>query len=259
LRRARGVIERSQPGWLRGSLRLVRAAASAVAVEPVLSVRPAAAVLRRAGAQRGPPLVEHRDALLDAGERLHEVALEADEDVDRVLVGSAPDLVRVALRPLDDREALRVGGLGEAALVDEERRLLLRAADDPLGFLLRLLDDPLALGVDPLRGADLLGDGCPKLVDEAERRVLVDDDVARERQLLAVREQRLEALDEEDDVDRSGPPMRRASETRGVGRDYRTGFGALKCSPSARTAAGGTSAETSPPNVAISFARLELT
>jgi hypothetical protein len=213
LRRLRGVIERSQPGWLRGPLRLVRAAASTVAVERLLTIRPAGTVVRRGRAQLGSPLVEHRDPLLDARERLDEVALEADEDVDRVLVGAPPDLVGVALRPLDDREALGVGGLGEAPLVDEERRLLLRATDDSLGFLLRLVDDPLALGVDPLRGTDLLGDGGPKLVDEAERRVLVDDDVARERQLLAVREQRLEALDEEDDVDRSGPPMRRASES----------------------------------------------
>ncbi len=44
-----------------------------------------------------------------------------------------------------------------------------------------------------------------------------------------------------------------------AGGDYRTGFRVPKCSPSARSAGGGTSADTSPPNVAISFARLELT
>ena len=103
----------------------------------------------------------------------------------------------------DDLAALGLGRLGEAALVDQEGGLLLGLGDDPLGLLLRLLDDPLALGVDPLGGADLLGDGDTKLVDEAERRVLVDHDVGRERQLLAVGDQRFEALDEEDDVDRS--------------------------------------------------------
>ena len=102
--------------------------------------------------------------------------------------------------------ALGLGGLGQAALVDQEGRLLLGLGDDPLGLLLGLLDDPLALGVDPLGGADLFGDGDAQLVDEAERRVLVDDDVGRERQLLAVGDQRLEALDEEDDVDRTCPP-----------------------------------------------------
>ena len=90
------------------------------------------------------------------------------------------------------------------------------SADDPLGLFLGLLDDPLALGVDPLGGADLLGDGDAELVDEVEGRVLVDDDVGRQRQLLAVRDERLEALDEEDDVDRRallgrpvGPAARR--------------------------------------------------
>jgi hypothetical protein len=103
----------------------------------------------------------------------------------------------------DDRAALRVGGLGEAALIDQEGRLLLGARDDTLGLLLRLLDDPLALGVDPFRSPDLFRDGDTQFVDEAERRVLVDDDVRRERQLLAVGDDRFEALDEKDDVDRT--------------------------------------------------------
>ncbi|HEU4672560.1 MAG TPA: hypothetical protein VFS32_06665 [Candidatus Limnocylindrales bacterium] len=148
-------------------------------------------------------LVEHRDPLLDAAERFHQVALEPDQDIDRVLVGATPDLLGVALRALDDPATLLLGGLGEATLVDEEGRLLLGPGDDPLGLLLGLVEDPLALGIDPLRGPNLLGDRRPKLVDEPEGRVLVDDDVVRQRQLLAVREERLEALDEEDDVDRS--------------------------------------------------------
>src|SRR4029079_5653001 len=60
-----------------------------------------------------------------------------------------------------------------------------------------------AFGVDSLGGADLLGHGDAQLVDEPERRVLVDDDVRRERQLLAVCDEGFEALDEEDDVDRT--------------------------------------------------------
>jgi hypothetical protein len=90
------------------------------------------------------------------------------------------------VRLADDLAALRVGGLGQAPLVDEERRLLLGLGDDALGLLLRLLDDPLPFSVDPLGGADLLGDGDAELVDETERRVLVDDDVGGEGQLLAV-------------------------------------------------------------------------
>ena len=103
----------------------------------------------------------------------------------------------------DDLSALSLGRLGQAALVDQEGCLLLGFGDDPLGLLLRLLDDPLALGVDALCGADLFGDGDTQLIDETQGRVLVDDDVGRERQLLAVGDQRLEALDEKDDVDRS--------------------------------------------------------
>ena len=82
--------------------------------------------------------------------------------------------------------------------------MLLGTGDDPLRFLLGLFDDPLALGVDPLRRANLLGDGDPELVDEPEGSRLVDDDVVRQWQPPAVRDDRLEALDEEDDVDRSG-------------------------------------------------------
>ena len=114
------------------------------------------------------------------------------------------------------------------ALVDEEGGLLLGAADDALGLLLGLLDDPLALGVDALGGADLLGDGDPQLVDEAERGVLVDHDVRRQRQLLAVRDQRLEALDEEDDVDRSAlqrSAVPGADRARAGPGDYGTGRG----------------------------------
>jgi hypothetical protein len=103
----------------------------------------------------------------------------------------------------DDPAALGIGDLHQPTLIDEERGLFLGLGHDALRFFLRLLDDPLALGVDALGGADLLRDGDPQLIDEPEGGVLVDDDVGRERQLLAVRDERFEALDEEDDVDGS--------------------------------------------------------
>ncbi|MFI5225349.1 MAG: hypothetical protein ACHQ3P_01600 [Candidatus Limnocylindrales bacterium] len=152
-------------------------------------------------AQGRPPLVEEGDALLDALEGLHDVALEADQDRGGVLVGTPADVVADAFGLADDPAALVLGRLGQAALVDEEGRLFLGPADDPLRLLLGLLDDPLTLGVDPLGGPDLLGDGDAQLVDEIEGGDLVDDDVVRQRQLLAVRDDRLEPLDEEDDVD----------------------------------------------------------
>ena len=110
------------------------------------------------------------------------------------------------MRLSDDAPAFELRRLGQTPLVDEERSLLLGLRDDPLRLLLGLFDDPLALGIDPLRRADLLGNRDPQLVDEPERRVLVDDDVGRQRQFLAVRDERFEALDEEDDVDENGPP-----------------------------------------------------
>jgi hypothetical protein len=151
--------------------------------------------------ERRATLVQEPDALLDALQRPLHVAFEALEDTDRVVVGAGADAIGVGMRLFDDPLALGLGGLGQTALVDEEGCLLLGAPDDALRLLLGLLDDPLALRVDALRRADLFGDGDTELIDEPESGVLVDDNVRRERQLLAVGDQRLEALDEEDDVD----------------------------------------------------------
>jgi hypothetical protein len=162
------------------------------------------AVRRRAAVdQLGTALVQHRDPLLDALKRLDDVTLEPDQHAHRVLVGALADLVRVRLGVGDDAPALLVSGLGQTALVDEERRLLLRSGNDAFGLFLGLLDNPLALGVDALGGADLFGNGDAQLVDETECSVLIDYDVGRQGQLLAVGDEGFEPLDEEDDVDRS--------------------------------------------------------
>ena len=154
------------------------------------------------GAEVRPTGIEEVDALLDALERLDDVALEPDEDVDRVLVGAAADLFGLVLGLGDDPAALGLGLLGESTLVDEERGLLLGSGDDALGLFLGLLDDPLALGVDPLCCAYLLGDSDTELIDEAEGSRLVDDDIVRQREVPTVGDDRLESLDEKDDVDR---------------------------------------------------------
>ena len=154
------------------------------------------------GPQLGASLVEEGDALLDALQGPDDVPFEPDKHRHRVLVGAAPDLSCIQLRLGDDPSALVLGRLGQAALVDEEGCLLLGAGDDPVRLVLRLDDDPLTFRVDPLRGADLLRDCDAELVDEAQRVVLVQDDAVRERQLLSARDERLEPLDEEDDVDR---------------------------------------------------------
>ncbi len=161
----------------------------------------------------------------------------------------------------DDHPALRLGRLGQATLVDQEGGLLLGPGDDPLGFVLCLLDDPLALGVDAFGRADLFGDGDAQLIDEAEGRVLVDHDVRRQRQLLAVGDQRFEALDEEDDVDRSALQAGEARWRRLTTSIARGCLGQRLPSALARAslAATGIIPDTSPPNPAISLTRLELT
>ena len=161
----------------------------------------------------------------------------------------------------DDLAALALGRLGQTPLVDQEGSLLLGLGHDPLGFLLGLLDDPLALGIDPLGRADLFGDGDAKLIDEPERRVLIHDDVGRERQLLAVGDERFETLDEEDDVDLS-VLLGRGREGPSAALDYGTtasGQRLGRASVRAFRAAAGTIVDTSPPKLAISFTRLELT
>ena len=176
-----------------------------------------------ASPQVGAAFVEQRDPLFDALQGLNDLTLEPDEHRHGVLVGAAADLLGVGLRAADDALALVISGLGQATLIDQERGLFLGAGDDPLRLLLRLVDDPFALGVDSLCRTDLLGDGNAQLVDQAERGVLVDDDVGGQGQLLAVGDQRFEALDQEDDVDR------RVLRERGLGwRGLSHAFGAAE-------------------------------
>ena len=80
-----------------------RSASSSIAVA---RRRPSASALGL-GRELGPALVEQRDALLDALERLDDVALEPDQDADRVLVGATADLVGVLVGVADDPPALR--------------------------------------------------------------------------------------------------------------------------------------------------------
>jgi hypothetical protein len=166
----------------------------------------------------GPTVVEDRHSLLDAGQGPGDLGLERRQDLEGVLIGTGADLVARVLGLADDPPALLLGELQEAPLTDEERGLLLGPADDPGRLLVGLLDDPLALGVDPLRGTDLLRDRDAELVDEIEDRIPIDDDVPRQRQRPAGRDQGFEPLEEEDDVQE-----RILRRDRVVARDYRTG------------------------------------
>src|SRR5687768_7416163 len=85
---------------------------------------------------RGVTLVKQGQAPLDALERLDALPFKSDQDGLRVLVGAAPDLVRLALARRNDLGRLDLRGLREFALLDKECGLLLRAGKDALGFFL---------------------------------------------------------------------------------------------------------------------------
>src|ERR687891_389370 len=80
----------------------------------------------------GVTLVKQGQAPLDALERLDALPFQPDQDGLRVLVGAAPDLVRLALAGRNDLGRLDLRGLGELPLLDEECSLLLRAGEDAL-------------------------------------------------------------------------------------------------------------------------------
>src|SRR5688500_20399383 len=88
------------------------------------------------GVRRGIPLIECREAPADALERLHALALEPHEHARGVGVRALADLLGLRLALLDDLLRAQLGGARQLPLLDQERRLLLGAGEDPLGLLL---------------------------------------------------------------------------------------------------------------------------
>jgi hypothetical protein len=151
-------------------------------------------------------LVEHVDPALDAGQGLDALALEADEDTGRVLVGTAADLAGLVLGAIEDLGRTLLRRPDELALLKHLDRLLLRPGDDRVTLLAGALGDSPGLLSDPPSLADFLRHGDAQLVDQLEQRGLVEDDVVGEGQLLAGGDQRLQAFDEENDVRGRDPP-----------------------------------------------------
>ena len=106
----------------------------------------------------------------------------------------------------DDLLAADLGGPGQLALLDEEGRLLLGAGEDALRLLLGTLHEAAGLLVDALGLPDLLRHRDAKLIDEVERGHLVHDHRIGHGHAAAIGDQRLEAFDQEDDVDGRVPP-----------------------------------------------------
>ena len=88
-------------------------------------------------------LVEQCQPALDALECLDALPLQVDQDALGVLVGTAADLLRLALAVADDLARALLGGTRQLALLDQVGRLLLGAGSDPLGLLLGTIDDAL--------------------------------------------------------------------------------------------------------------------
>ena len=155
------------------------------------------------------PLIEERQTALDALKCLDALAFESDEHALRIVIRAATDLIRLAMTLADDLRRLDLCGLGQLALLDEECGLLLGAGEDALGLFLGALDDALGLLVDALRCTHLFGHGDTQLIEKIQGACLVDDHVAGQGHVAALRDQPLELFDEKDDV--HGSPFPRGS------------------------------------------------
>jgi hypothetical protein len=153
-----------------------------------------------------PSLLQQLEAALDGVQSPHHVGFEANQDLGRVLVGAAPDLGGLHLSLADDLLAQLFGLPRELAFLDEIRGLFLGPRQNLLGFFTSLFEKTFDLVGDPSRGPYLFGDSHPELVDPLERLGLVDEHAAAERNPPAVRNERFEPLDQDDDVYRTGPP-----------------------------------------------------
>src|SRR5688500_9739177 len=151
-------------------------------------------------------LLDDLEAPLDDGQRLHEIAFEANEDVGGVLVGAAHRLARLRLCAIEEFLCLHLGLPQDRLVLQEKRRLFLRGADDLLGFFARLRKHAVALLVDAPRLPHLFGYGDAELVDDVEDRRLLEDDLARHGDFACVDDERFEAFHEELNVQRHPPP-----------------------------------------------------
>src|SRR5438876_1940782 len=153
----------------------------------------------------GAPFLEHLEALLHDREGLHEVALEADEHVGRVLIRAAHRLVGLRLRDPVHVAGARLGFSEDRLVLQQDRCLLLGRADDLLALFAGLLHHAVALLHDPARLLHLFGDRDAHLIDEVEKGGLLQDDLAAQGNFLAVDDERFQPLDEELDVHRYPP------------------------------------------------------
>jgi hypothetical protein len=87
-----------------------------------------------------------------------------------ILVGTIADRVRVAPRLVEQARSFDFDGRHQALFIE-------RLLHDVIG----LAKEPLLLGDDPSRALELVGGGAPQPIDDVGEAMLIDDDLAAER------------------------------------------------------------------------------
>src|SRR4051812_14723317 len=227
-----------------------------------LLLRPRAAVRRRRGGDRRPrgdrvgAVARYEPGLADFGglvaaleplaaalhrsDELGQVHLERVEDLVGVVLRAEPDLALARPGVLDDVLRRALGLAGDLLLGDELLLALARLLDDALRLAFGLGEHLLTFLDDPASLLDLLRDRGAHLVEDVVDLLLVDAHGIRQRHRLGVVDEVVQLVDQYEDV--HGAPKIR----------YRS-----NASFKRRATSSGTSLETSPPNVAISFTPLE--
>src|ERR1035437_9383211 len=152
------------------------------------------------------PVVEQLQAALDGLESPHYLGLEAHQDLRHVVICAARNLVGFDLSLTHNLVAQLFGLTSQLPLLDQVRRLLLGSTQNLLGFLTSLFEKALNLIGDAPGRLDVLRNGHPELIDPLQRRGLIDYHAAAKGEFPAVGNERLQTLDQNDDVYRSGSP-----------------------------------------------------
>src|SRR5206468_12411948 len=185
-----------------------------------------------------------------------ELLLEVLERRQRVLVGAVADLVGPLDRLLDVGFGLLARLADQRVLLKDPARLFVRGADDLVRLALGLQDDFLFVLREPLGLAHLFRHGGADLVEDVDELLLVDQRSRRERQARPAADERLELVEQVQDLD-VGPPFSDRHDCRCLGMVSGAAPPAKRLR-SARSTWLGTRPLTSPPNLAMSRSRGEL-
>jgi hypothetical protein len=144
--------------------------------------------------------VQPLPAALHRREELVQVDLERREDPVRPVLHLEPRLARLAAGVVDDLLRLALRELDDLGLRRLAHGLLARLAKNPIGLALRLREHLLAFLHDPARLLDLFRDRRAHLVEDVVDLLAVDPHLIREGDGLRVVHEVVELVDENEDV-----------------------------------------------------------